>query len=53
MVIFWNEGSFTWISSVQNERDIWNEMTCRVLATPLIINRIKILYDRYLLSELA
>ena len=53
VLFFLNEGTFTRISSVQDKRDILNEMTCRVSANPWIIYRIKMLYARYLLSELA
>ena len=41
--LFLNEGTFTRISFVQDERDIWNEMTCRVSANFWFIQRIKIL----------
>ena len=48
-VIFFNEGTFTRISSMQFR----NEMTFRVSAKPWFIYRIKVLYDKGLLSELA
>ena len=37
----------------QTNETVWNEMTWRVLANTWLIYRIKIMYGRYLLFELA
>ena len=52
-VLFFNEGTFNPISSVQEEGDIfkWNDLYGHGKA--LVYYRIKILYDRFLVSELA
>ena len=53
MLILFNEGTFTWISSVQGKKDILNGMYCMVSAKPWFINGIKALYGRFLVSGLA
>ena len=50
VLIIFNKGTFTWISSVQGEKDILNGMTCMVTAKPWFINGIKTLYGRFFCS---
>ena len=52
-VTFWNEGTFTLASSVQEVPAILNEMTCRVSASLGWFIDVLILYKRILLSKLA
>ena len=52
VLILFNEGTFTWISSVQGEKDILNGMTYMVTAKPWLINGIKTLYGGFLVSSI-